>query len=113
MGIRLTQLLTRLKVEAELGNSGPLTSLPVDRLNGPVYNADTRANSIFDPSIPSMRKCRYGEWWYGKKINGENIGPLTSLPVDRLTATDGNADHSCQFIRISLYAIFHHQSSPL
>ena len=28
--------------------------------------------------------------------NGENSGPLTSLPVDRLTATDCNADHSCQ-----------------
>ena len=28
--------------------------------------------------------------------NGENSGPLTSLPVDRLTATDCNADRSCQ-----------------
>ena len=28
--------------------------------------------------------------------NGENSGPLTLLPVDRLTATDCNADRSCQ-----------------
>ena len=35
------------------------------------------------------------EWWNGK-YNGENSGPLTSLPVDRLTATDCNADSSCQ-----------------
>ena len=41
-----------------------------------------------------MRKGRDGEWkkwkmekkW--KKNNGENSGPLTSLQVDRLTATD-------------------------
>ena len=48
-----------------------------------------------------MRKGRDGE----KKMengmekmenNGENSGPLTSLPVDRLTATDCNADRSCQ-----------------
>ena len=41
-----------------------------------------------------MRKGRDGEWkkngkW--KKNNGENSGPLTSLQVDRLTATDCNA----------------------
>ena len=31
--------------------------------------------------------------WNGKKMenNGENSGPLTSLPVDRLTATNCNA----------------------
>jgi len=28
--------------------------------------------------------------------NRENSGPLTPLPVDRLTATDCNADRSCQ-----------------
>ena len=28
--------------------------------------------------------------------NGENSGPLSSLPVDRLTATDCNADRSCK-----------------
>ena len=28
--------------------------------------------------------------------NGENSGPLWSLPVDRLTATDCNSDRSCQ-----------------
>ena len=43
-----------------------------------------------------MRKGRDGEW-NGKngmengKNNGENSGPLTSLQVDRLTATDCNA----------------------
>ena len=38
-----------------------------------------------------MRKGRDGEWngkWNGN--NGENSGPLKSLPVDRLTATDCN-----------------------
>ena len=45
-----------------------------------------------------MRKGRDGEWkkWkkngkWKKKNNGENSGPLTSLQVDRLTATDCNA----------------------
>ena len=43
-----------------------------------------------------MRKGRDGEWngkWKKKngENNGENSGPLTSLPVDRLTATDCNA----------------------
>ena len=28
--------------------------------------------------------------------NGENSGPLSSLPVDRLTTTNCNADRSCQ-----------------
>ena len=31
------------------------------------------------------------EWEKRKKNNGENSGPLTSLPVDRLTPTDCNA----------------------
>ena len=46
-------------------------------------------NKVFDQSTPSMRKGRNGEWkkkWNGKKNNGENSGPLMSLPVDRLTA---------------------------
>ena len=47
-----------------------------------------------------MRKGRDGEWkkWNGmkKENNGENSGPLSSLPVDRLTATDCNAYRSCQ-----------------
>ena len=46
-----------------------------------------------------MRKGRDGEWngmengKNGKKMenNDENSGPLTSLQVDRLTATDCNA----------------------
>ena len=29
-----------------------------------------------------------------------NSGPLTSLPVVHLTATDYNADRSCQYFRI-------------
>ena len=39
-----------------------------------------------------MRKGRNGEKmeWNGENI-GENSGPLTLLPVDRLTATDCNA----------------------
>ena len=55
-------------------------------------------NKFFDPSTPSMRKGRDGEWKKnGMGNNGENSGPLTSLPVDRLTATDCNADRSCQY----------------
>ena len=41
-----------------------------------------------------MRKGRDGEMENGmewKENNGENSGPLTSLQVDRLTATDCNA----------------------
>ena len=34
--------------------------------------------------------------WNGMENNGENSGLLSSLPVDRLTATDCNADPSCQ-----------------
>ena len=51
-------------------------------------------NKFFDLSTPFMRKGRDGEWKMEngkKKNNGENSGPLTSLPVDRLTATDCNA----------------------
>ena len=46
-----------------------------------------------------------------KKNNGENSGPLTSLPVNRLTATDCNGDRSCQLTlsalggRRSLYSL--------
>ena len=29
--------------------------------------------------------------------NDENSGPLSSLPADRLTATDCKADRSCQY----------------
>ena len=36
-----------------------------------------------------MRKGRDGEW--KMENNGENSGPLTSLQVDRLTATNCNA----------------------
>ena len=52
----------------------------------------TFAKLVFYPSTPSMRKGRDGEWKkWRKKNNGENSGPLTSLQVDRLTATDCNA----------------------
>ena len=37
--------------------------------------------------------------------NDENSGPLTSLPVDRLKATDCNADHSCQFVTLDMILI--------
>ena len=40
-----------------------------------------------------MRKGHDGKK-NGKK-NGENSGPLTSLPVDRLTATVCNSDRAC------------------
>ena len=57
-------------------------------------------NKFFDQSIPSMRNVGDGEKQEEKKTrkekNGEYSGPLTSLPVDRLTATDCNADRSCQ-----------------
>ena len=44
-----------------------------------------------------MRKGRAGEKkWKKNKNNDENSGPLTSLPVDRLTGTNCNADRSCQ-----------------
>ena len=59
--------------------------------------AQLSLDKFFDPRTPSMRKGRDGE----KKTenekknemenNGENSGPLTSLQVDRLTATDCNA----------------------
>ena len=56
-------------------------------------------NKFFDPSTPSMRKGRDGEKKWKKwkmENNGENSGPLSSLPVDRLTATDCNGDCLCQ-----------------
>ena len=40
-------------------------------------------SKFFDPSTPSMREGRDGER-EKKENNDENIGPLTSLPVDRL-----------------------------
>ena len=48
-------------------------------------------NKFFDPSTLSMRKGSNGWRENGRENNGENSGPLTSLPVDRLTATDCNA----------------------
>ena len=41
-------------------------------------------NKFFDPSTPFMRKVDDGEKKQEKKRekNGENSGPLTSLPVD-------------------------------
>ena len=45
-----------------------------------------------------MRKGRDGE--NGMEWNNdENSGPLTSLPVDRLTATDCNADACANRVR--------------
>ena len=55
-------------------------------------------NRFFDPSTPSMRKGCNGEKRFenGEKNYGENSGPLTSLPVNRPTTTDRNADLLCQ-----------------
>jgi len=44
---------------------------------------------VFNPSTPSMRK--------GEK-SGENSGPLTSLPVDRLNGNRLQCRRSCQNI---------------
>ena len=38
----------------------------------------------------------------GGKNKSENSGPLTSLPVDRLTGTDCNTDHSWQYEVVEL-----------
>ena len=85
-----------------LPETGVLTNQIANFVNGRrrtlwLFNVD----KFFDPSTPSMRKGRDGEWngkkkW--KKNNGENSGPLSLLPVDRLTPTDCNADRSCQFL---------------
>ena len=56
-----------------------------------------------------MRKGRDGEKKMEKmkkkmkkmENNGENSGPLTSLPVIRLTVTDSNADACANLIDIS------------
>ena len=45
-----------------------------------------------------MRKGRDGKKMERKKNNGENSGPLTSLQVDRLTATDCNAAARANFL---------------
>ena len=51
-----------------------------------------------------MRKGRDGEELKTEeeKNNGENSGPLTLLPVNRLTATDCNADRLCQIKKDAL-----------
>ena len=63
-----------------------------------------------------MRKGRDGEWkkWNGKwkkngENNGENSGPLTSLQVDRLTATDCNAAARANYSNDTCNGFFHHQ----
>ena len=58
-------------------------------------------NKFFDPRTPSMRKGRDGGE-NGMENNGENSGPLTSLPVDRLTATNCNADAHAKIRELSL-----------
>ena len=55
-----------------------------------------------------MRKGRDGEWkmekkW--KKNNGENSGPLTSLPVNRLTATDCNAAARAKNVELNKFCV--------
>ena len=44
-----------------------------------------------------------------RKKNGENSGPLTSLPVDRLTATDCNAATRAKIKDIMSQDIKYHQ----
>ena len=45
----------------------------------------------------------------GKKINnGENSGPLTSLPVNRLTATDCNAAARAKKLNTTYLISTHH-----
>ena len=66
---------------------------------------------FFDPSTPSMRKGRDGEngkkmEWNGMENNDEHSGPLTLLPVDRLTATDCNAAVRANFKSVNLYSLF-------
>ena len=41
-----------------------------------------------------------------KENNDENSGPLTSLPVNRLTATDCNTDRSCQKLSVISFTLF-------
>ena len=61
-------------------------------------------NRFFDPSTPSMRKGddrekKQGKKWGKKKRKKRRFQwPLTSLPVDRLTTTDCNANRSCQLL---------------
>ena len=43
------------------------------------------------------------EWKKNGKNNGENSGPLTSLQVDRLTATDCNAAARANSKWLALY----------
>ena len=45
--------------------------------------------------------------------NGENSGPLTSLPVDRLTATDCNAATRANFIKVSHFVVKYSNLNPL
>ena len=53
-------------------------------------------NKFLDPSIPSMRKVDNGEKRKKREKNGENSGPLTSLPVDRLNGDRLQRRRSCQ-----------------
>ena len=60
-------------------------------------------NMFFDQITPLMRKGRNGVKMVGKIMVeniGENSGPLTLLPVERLTATDCNASARANYIEL-------------
>ena len=57
-----------------------------------------------------MRKGRDGEnGGEMKENNGENSGPLTSLPVNRLTATDCNAPARAKTLNTTYLISTHHR----
>ena len=57
----------------------------------------TTFTSFLIRALLLWEKVATGKWWNGMEENdGENSDPLTSLPVDRLMATNCNADRTCQ-----------------
>ena len=53
-------------------------------------------NFLIRALLQWKKRSRPRKWKKNIENNGENSGPLSSLPVDPLTATDYNADRSCQ-----------------
>ena len=58
------------------GNSGPLTSLPVDHLNGAACNADARAKTRATPTKMYKKEVYLHVWFlaYKLKIKIRNFG---------------------------------------
>ena len=52
-------------------------------------------HSLYEKRMRTMRKKI---WFLKMENNSEKRGPLTPLPVDRLTATDCNSHRLCQFM---------------